>query len=258
VLLEPGPFQPIPDEAIQNTELKADFLDFTHGELAELDALSGEVEGHVLDMFDQAAALADPAPEFDAAAVHAAAAAAASGDLSDHAALIDSGMDDANLAFTTAVQSAPVEAWMPPQNPFTPTGDSTVQLDYGGGAVFSAPIGAGPQRGAGHAMDMLYPNPAFNLDFRNETRPEADFFYVGEMLSVHLTGPPQQEIMLNSWHDGAHLAPFSLGTSGQDGTLSFRQPELDDVLGAWLIEFHAGGQLIQSVAFFVKPLPTEE
>lgn len=250
-----GPFSLLPDAVLGLTPRYFDFTQFTHDNLQEGDVTAATIDRDVQAILSALDEPADPAPGFDYLGLLDSLGVANFDE--EHATLpvMQDNLDQGDLILQDAVDTAPIESFLPQPPPFDPNADPTVNLNFGLGAQIPDDQNPPSNVGVGHLFNQVVTAAGYDFTLVNLTSLAATSFSVGDVFVLTITGPPFQSISVESWHDGFHMATAPFGQFGEDGKFTVRGVMQVESIGAWRQAWYAGGFVIQIDAFFVVPAP---
>src|SRR5438270_4733872 len=245
--LRPGPLTLQHPAALDLTPGQYTFTDLTDSSLAEVDAIGAQIDGSVSELMTEAAAPADPSPDFDFASGWQ---TVDNGTLTAIA-TIQAGMDACAFRMvvniTAAISYAPAEAWQPAPDPYVPPDNGFnlgMQPDQTAG---------GPTRGWSSSIYTIPTPPGYTFAILNLTQYGGSQFTETDKRDIRASGPPLADVTVHAWKDAADLGTELLGQTDEYGY--FEQTgefQIGDA-GAWIEDWFVGGTLVQHLQFIVLP-----
>lgn len=250
-----GPFSLLPDAVLGLTPRQFDFTQFAHDNLQEGDVTAATIDRDVQAILGALDEPADPAPGFDYLGLLDSLGVVNFDD--EHATLpvMQDNLDQGDLLLQDAVDTTPVESFLPQPPPFDPNADPTVNLNFGLGARVPDDQNPPSNVGEGRQFNQVVTAPGYDLTLVNLTSLAATSFTVGDVFLLTITGPPFQAISVESWHSGVHMATAPFGQFGEDGKFTVRGVMQVESVGAWMETWYGGSTVIQITSFFVVPTP---
>jgi hypothetical protein len=128
---------------------------------------------------------------------------------------------------------------------------------YESSQVAAAPGGSTPAVSAVPGVPASYPASVSlaNLGGSGAAGGSGSLFYVGDIVQVRVSGPPNQPVNYTAVVNGVAQPAGTLGTTAADGTFTWSAPVPASLVGSITENWSVGSTPIGQVSFVVKTAP---